>query len=397
MISLTFKGLAIIFIGLLFTPGAGDGLRVERLKLDNFRNLASDTLEFAGRGHLLIGDNGHGKTNLLEAIYYLTLLRSFRGCQDADCICFGQQHFSLRGHWTDDQDGTENLVVGYDGRRKKLVLDGVEKKKVSEVFGAFKSVVICPDDIAIVQDGPAGRRRYLDIVLSLYVPGYLDRLKRYRRALASRNVLLKRRETLEAAIKPWEVEMAVYGARLVADRLEFSGQIEPVYARLFETLGGGENSSLGYESDILKAAGYQGGDIVDQERLAQVFEQRLEERRSAERERGTSLSGPQTDELVFGLGEQTLRGFGSQGQQRTAVICLKMAEAELFQSRRGIKPVLLLDDIFSELDPGRSKRLLGELVQRHQSFITAPRMEAVFDRLGHLVPLKVERGVVRPM
>ena len=373
-------------------------MRVDRLKLDNFRNLANTTLEFAGRGHLLIGDNGHGKTNLLEAIYYLTLLRSFRGNQDADCICFGEQHFSVRGHWTDDQEGVENLVVGYDGRRKKLVLDGVEKKKVSEVFGVFKSVVICPDDIAIVQEGPSVRRRYLDIVLSLYVPGYLDRLKRYRRALASRNVLLKRHETAEATIKPWEVEMAVYGAKLVVDRLEFGDLLEPVYARLFETLGGGEKSSLSYESDILKAAGYDNGDdLVEQEKLVQVFEQRLEERRPTERERGTSLSGPQTDELVFGLGEKNLRGFGSQGQQRTAVICLKMAEAELFQSRRGIKPVLLLDDIFSELDPGRSSRLLGELVQRHQSFITAPRMEAVFDRLGHLAPLKVERGVVQPI
>ncbi len=372
-------------------------MRVDRLKLDNFRNLANATLEFAGRGHLLIGDNGHGKTNLLEAIYYLTLLRSFRGSHDSECIRFGEPHFSIRGHWTDDQRSCENLVIGYDGRRKKLVLDGVEKKKVSEAFGAFKSVVICPDDIAIVQEGPSVRRRYLDIVLSLYVPGYLDRLKRYRRALASRNVLLKRHDTHSSAIKPWEVEMAIYGAKLVADRLEFSGLIEPVYARLFETLGSGEQSSLCYESDILKAAGHVDGAQVAPEGLADVFEQRLEERRPAECERGTSLCGPQTDELVFGLGERNLRSFGSQGQQRTAVICLKMAEAELFQSRRGIKPVLLLDDIFSELDPGRSERLLGELVERHQSFITAPRMEAVFDRLGHLVPLKVVRGEVNPL
>ncbi len=372
-------------------------MRVDRLKLDNFRNLVNATLEFAGRGHLLIGDNGHGKTNLLEAIYYLTLLRSFRGSQDSECIRFGEEYFSIRGYWADEQESRENLVVGYDGRRKKLVLDGVEKRKVSEVFGAFKSVVICPDDIGIVQEGPSVRRRYLDIVLSLYVPGYLDCLKRYRRALASRNVLLKRHATAANAIRPWEVEMAIYGARLVTGRLEFTGQVEPVYGRLFETLGGGEQSSLRYQSDLLKAAGHDGGDTVDQEKLAQVFEQRLEERRSVEMERGTTLSGPQTDELVFDLGERNLRSFGSQGQQRTAVICLKMAEAELFQHSRGIKPVLLLDDIFSELDPHRSQRLLAELLGRHQSFITAPRMEAVFDRLGHLVPLKVEQGEVRPL
>jgi len=370
-------------------------LVIERLKLDNFRNLADATLEFAGGGHLLIGDNGHGKTNLLEAIYYLTLLRSFRSNQDGECIRFGEEYFSLRGQWADDEDQQEHLVVGYDGRRKKVVLSGLEKKKVSEAFGQFKSVVISPDDIAIIQEGPSLRRRYLDIVLSLYVPGYLDRLKRYRRALASRNILLKRHGMAEATIRPWEVEMAIYGARLVEDRLEFIRQLEPVYSRLFQTMSGGESSSLVYESDILRACGFDGGDAPDQERLSRAFEQRLAERRAQERERGTSLSGPQTDELEFSLESRSLRNFGSQGQQRTAVICLKMAEAELFQSRRGIRPVLLLDDIFSELDPHRSQRLLSELVERHQSFITAPRMEAVFDRLGHLVPLRVENGAVK--
>jgi len=199
----------------------------------------------------------------------------------------------------------------------------------------------------------------------------------------------------EAAIHPWEVEMAIYGARLVADRLEFIRELGPVYSRLFQAMSGGENSSLAYESDILRACGFDGGEVPDQDSLSGVFEKRLAEKRAQERERGTSLSGPQTDELEFSLETRSLRSFGSQGQQRTAVICLKMAEAELFQSRRGIRPVLLLDDIFSELDPQRSQRLLGELVERHQSFITAPRMEAVFDRLGHLVPLRVEQGAVR--
>ncbi|MBW7998079.1 MAG: DNA replication/repair protein RecF [Candidatus Glassbacteria bacterium] len=370
---------------------------IERLKLDNFRNLANTSLEFAGRGHLLVGDNGHGKTNLLEAIYYLTLLRSYRSSQDGDCISFGSGHFSVRGHWLDDQDQRENLVVGYDGRRKKVVLSGVEKKKVSEAFGEFKSVVISPDDIAIVQDGPSRRRRYLDIVLSLYLPGYIDRLKRYRRALSSRNVLLKKHAVDGSVIRPWEVEMAVYGSRLVADRLEFVGQLGPVYGRLFESLSGGENSALEYESDLLKASGYSGREAPDQEALSSVFETRLEEKRPQERERGNTLIGPQTDDLSFGLNGKPLRSFGSQGQQRTAVICLKMAEVELFQSRRGVRPVLLLDDIFSELDPDRSLRLLAELVERHQSFITAPRMEAVFDSLGHLAPLRVRCGVVEPM
>jgi DNA replication and repair protein RecF len=191
--------------------------------------------------------------------------------------------------------------------------------------------------------------------------------------------------------------MAVYGSRLVEDRFGFVGQLNPVFGRLFDTLSGGEQSSLVYESDLLKYVGFESGDLPDQEALSGEFEERLAERRPQERERGTTLSGPQTDELGFSLGGKPLRNFGSQGQQRTAVICLKMAEAELFQMGRGVRPVLLLDDIFSELDPHRSQRLLGELVERHQSFITAPRMESVFDRLGHLVPLRVNGGTVSAM
>ena len=363
---------------------------LRELKLELFRNLLNANLEFSPVGHLVIGDNGQGKTNLLEAIYYLTLLRSFRLGSDSECIRFGESHFNLRGGWEDDDGRTETLSLGYDSRRKKVVLSGDEKKKLSQAFGVFKSVLVTPDDISIMQGGPACRRKYLDVVLSILSPAYLERLKRYRRALASRNVLLRDRNAPERVIEPWEGEMARSGAFLVEKRWEFTVRIAPLYERLYARLSPREMSTLGYESDLLAA----GEERPQAEQIAERFLERLGKRRSQERERGNTLSGPQTDDLRIEHGRRPIRSFGSQGQQRTAVICLKMAEVELLRTEQGVSPVLLLDDVFSELDPGRCGNLLEEIVERHQSFITSPRSEAVFARLGHLPVLKISAGEI---
>lgn len=364
---------------------------IRELKLDRFRNLLNGTLEFCPTGNLVIGDNGQGKTNLLEAIYYLTLLKSFRSANDSECIRFGESYFNVRGGWEDDDGRVESASVGYDGRRKKVVISGEEKKRLSEAFGIFKSVLVTPDHIAIVQEGPAARRRYLDIVLSILSPAYLERFKRYRRALASRNTLLREHSAPAAAIEPWEREMAQSGAFLVERRREFVEKIAPEYEKLYSRLSPGESSTIRYISDLLQDDNGRGPEST---RITQRFLDRLNQRRSQERERGITLSGPQMDELLFEHGGRPLRNYGSQGQQRTAVICLKMAEAALIRREQDVKPVLLLDDIFSELDPVRSGFLLEELVERHQSFITAPRSEAIFARLGHLPALKISAGAI---
>ena len=368
---------------------------INELKLDRFRNLADTTLSFYERGHLLIGDNGQGKTNLLEAIYYLTLLKSFRSNIDSECIRFGEGYFSLRGGWTDESGQRETASVGYDGRRKKVVLAGEEKKKVSEAFGVFKSVILTPEDIGIVQGGPAGRRRYLDIVLSISSPLYLERLKRYKRGLASRNILLRRPQAPDALISPWEEEMAESGAFIIGERFAYVQRIAARYGELFARLSAGEKAELAYRSDLLGGRSRSPGNEPDRQRVREAFIECLRTGRQTDRARGATQAGPQTDDLVFRLEGRPLRNYGSQGQQRTAVICLKMVEAGQIDLTSGVRPVLLLDDIFSELDRSRSARLLEELVEKHQSFITAPRKEPFFERLGHLPVKSIEKGVVR--
>jgi DNA replication and repair protein RecF len=369
-------------------------LIIRKLKLTGFRNLDDGTLEFAERGHLIVGDNGQGKTNLLEAIHYLTVLRSFRGCPDRECVRFDGEHFQLTADWQDDQGEREAISLGFDGAHKKVTLSGKEKRFVSEAFGRFKSVILTPEDIGIVQQGPSARRKYLDIVLSIISPIYLERLKRYRKALASRNVLLRRTPFSENQIRPWEKQMAESGSYLIREREMFISQLSPYVTDLIGRLSPGEKGSLRYSSSILGDS--EPGEVrhLELEKIRETFEYRLNRNRPVERERGISLTGPQTDEMAFEIDGRPLRNFGSQGQQRTSVICLKMAEAELMEKNFGLRAVLLLDDIFAELDLHRSLRLLEELVHRHQSFITAPRKEAVFERLGHLPVKYIHQGRV---
>ena len=366
---------------------------IQGLKIDRFRNLADTNLKFSSQGQIILGDNGQGKTNLLEAIYYLTIIKSFRGSNDSECVRFGEDYFNLKGEWLDDEGQAGTISVGYDCRRKKVVLSGQEIRKLSEAFGAFKSIVLTPDDISIAQGGPAVRRKYLDIVLSIISPLYLISLKRYKKALETRNFLLRDESDSDKAIYPWERQIADAGAYITRERFIFIQNLSPFYEELFNKLSAGERGRVKYRSSLLGNSGSLKNEEPRIERIRNVFEQMLEKNRALERSRGMTISGPQTDELIFEIEGMSLRNYGSQGQQRTAVISLKLAEAHLLEKIKGIHPVLLLDDIFAELDRRRCSSLLEELLETHQSFITAPRKEAIFEQLSHL-PVNYIRGGV---
>jgi DNA replication and repair protein RecF len=367
-------------------------LILRELKTEQFRNLADKTLVFDERGQIIIGDNGQGKTNLLEAIYYLTIFRSFRSSSDLECIRFQGKHFSLNGKLLNDEGVEETISAGYDGRRKRVVVSGKEARNLSEAFGVLKSVLVSPEDILIVQEGPATRRKYLDIVLSLISPLYLQRLKRYRKALAARNFLLRDQAAGENVIRPWERQMAEYGAFLTGERLFFVERLAPVYGNIFYKLSSGEKGELIYRSAILEECGTISSEKFDVQQAQGIFAGKMGKTRVFERSRGMTMCGPQTDDLSFMMEGRPLKNYGSQGQQRTAVICLRLAEAHILEKLNGIRPVLLLDDIFAELDLRRCFNLLEELVETHQSFLTAPRKEAIFERLGHLPVRKIRQG-----
>ena len=347
-------------------------MNINEFKLNNFRNISEANLKFAEQGHLIIGDNGQGKTNLLEAMHFLTVFRSFRHAADRECVRFGEDFFWLSALWTNEEDVPEKITVGFNGRRKKVVLSGNRAKTLSMVFGKFKSILLSPDDISIIQQGPAVRRKYLDIALSIVSPTYLVRLKRYRRALAARNYLLKSRKLNVELIRPWEEQMAEDGAWLILERVKYVELLSPLYKRWYKKLSSDEKSDVSYRCRLLGKESRQNIKSQEHSRLRELLVNGFAKNREVERSRGATLIGPQTDDLNFGINGCSLRKYGSQGQQRTAVICLKMAEASLLKRHHSINAVLLLDDIFAELDRRRCERLLEELVHKHQRFITAP-------------------------
>lgn len=359
------------------------------LRLRDFRNFPELEVTLPPEGVAIIGDNGEGKTNLVEAIYYLEIFRSFRGVPDEQLVRRGADVFHLRGRFTDPATGrTREIGVGFErrSRRKRITVDGVQPERIGDALGGVGAVVFSPSDLGIVTGAPGERRRFLDIVLSLNSPGYLAALQRYRQVLRQRNTLL-RDGADEALLAPWDEGLVESGSRLVVARRDWVEGYNAGFERRYTAISGGTPGRMVYEPALpLERI----AESVTVDEVAELFRTELQRLARRERERGVTLTGPHRDELSFvmvrGDAEIDLRELGSGGQQRTAAIVLRMVEAETVRGARGGEPIILLDDIFAELDPGRSRRILEllEAEERGQVILTAPKAS----------DLEVRRGVV---
>ncbi|MGH7505199.1 MAG: DNA replication/repair protein RecF [Longimicrobiales bacterium] len=355
---------------------AATALVCRELRLRQFRNFASLDVVFPAPGVAVVGDNGAGKTNLLEALYYLEIFRSFRGAPDEQLVRFGGEAFHVRGLFVDTATGTEREVTAaYEPRtrRKRVTVDGLEQERLGDAIGVVGTVVFSPGDMAIVAGPPAERRRFLDIVLSLNAPGYLAALQRYRQVLRQRNALL-RDGAAAPSLVPWDDALAEWGGRIVAARATWVEGSREAFATTCEAISGGTPASLRYRARLPGNA-----PLEDAATAAAALGTELERLAPRERERGVTLVGPHRDDLAMLAcgpdGEVDLRDFGSGGQLRTAAVALRMVEAETVRRVRGRTPLVLLDDVFAELDPGRSRRILELLdrEERGQVILTAPR------------------------
>jgi DNA replication and repair protein RecF len=338
----------------------------------------------------VIGDNGQGKTNLLEAIYYLELLRSMRGARDQDLTRFGAAGFHVAAH-TDGATHRE-IGVGYDRqtRRKRVLLDGADAGRLSHALGALPSVVVAPNDVQLIAGGPAERRRYLDVVLSLASPRYLAALQRYRGALVRRNAALREVARTGAdwgQLEVWEPALAEHGATLWTHRADWVEHAAERFAELCATIGESGAVRMRYVA-ALAAEPDPAGEL----------RRALAANRALDIRRGLTHAGPHRDDLELTLDGRELRVFGSGGQHRTAAIALRIVEAATLRDRHAAEPILLLDDPFAELDLHRSSRILSLLRDAGlgQTILAVPRASDIPPELTRLARWRVADGRVTP-
>ena len=376
---------------------------LSHLGLRNFRNFSHENVEFPETGAALIGDNGQGKTNLLEAIYYLEIFRSFRGARDEQLIAFGSDHFRIEGCLSSGEGGEEaeeaEVTAGYarDGRRKKVTVNGAEPGRVGEAIGRVCAIIFTASDVAIIAGSPGSRRRFLDIILSLVEPGYLPALQRYRQILSQRNELLR-----DGANRPelaaWSTGLVETGSRLFEARARWVESAKPIFRDCYTAISGGDEARAEY----VPAVPYPDGGALELARWMEAFQAELERQSESERHRGVTVVGPHRDDLRFHVGDDSdaieLRNFGSAGQQRTAAIALRMVEAETIRTARNRRPIIMLDDVFAELDPQRGQRIIELLAQQEwgQVIVTSPKPSDVELMGDALAEYRIEASGVHP-
>lgn len=355
---------------------------IRSLQLANFRNYESLSLEFSEGTNILYGDNAQGKTNILEALYLVATTKSHRGVRDREMIRFGCQEGHIRTVLI--KNGVDYQVDMHlrAARSKGLAVNGQKLKRASQLMGLLHIVFFSPEDLTIVKNGPAYRRHFLDMELCQLDGDYLYNLNHYNRIVDQRNRLLKEiwnNPDLAATLDVWDDQLADYGAKIIARRREFMDQLADLIGDIHLRLSGGkEHLSLRYLPDTEAAA----------------LKDRLLQNRERDRYLKSTSVGPHKDDFSFVCNEIDLRKFGSQGQQRTCALSLKLAEIELVKKMIGDSPVLMLDDVLSELDTNRQNTLLDSLGSI-QTFITCTGLdEFVSHRFAIDRLYRVENGVV---
>ena len=340
---------------------------IAQAQLKNYRNYQDITVDLAQGINVFTGQNAQGKTNLLEAVYFSSIGRSMRTPRDQELIRWGSERSLIRTVSV-CRGGKRKVEIVLDKKEKKsIVIGGAKAGKIGELMGVNMTVLFSPDEIAIIKQAPGDRRRFMDIAICQLSKAYFYLLNRYNKILAQRNKLLKNKadgDTLDI----WDAQLASTGAKVIRTRRGFIARMNGLVRTNHEFLTSGEESlSLNYES--IEGA--------TEEEIADNFLEKLRADRERDLFNGFTHAGPQTDDFATLIGTIDARKYGSQGQQRTVALSLKLAQLDLFFEETGEYPVLLLDDVFSELDPTRQEKLIEKLSE-HQTIITCTHLEEKF-------------------
>jgi len=333
-------------------------MRLAQLRLRDFRNYTRLDANFEPGFHLLLGANAQGKTNILEAIYLMATLRSFRGVGSAQMVRHGEKGYFVGG--TVVSQGEHQIKIYWSARERNLTLDGRPIRKLTDYLGVLRTVVFCSEDLQLVKGTARARRRFVDLLLSQTHPTYLPLLQRYTQAVRSRNALLKQPILNPEAIEGFSRELITVGGEILRLRRELLPRLGPLAQRAYSRIAGGEAEELRLE--YLPS-------------VKNDFAVELAQARARERAYRSTLIGPHRDDLQLLIADRSAAQFSSEGQKRTLAIALKMAQAEYLVGLHGVPPILLIDDIMGELDANRRAGFLPLLEQAHQArgqvFMTA--------------------------
>lgn len=366
---------------------------VNQIELQNYRNYGALSLNSFGSVNLIIGRNAQGKTNLLEAMFVLALTKSHRTGKDKELISFGSD-FAMVSAEVEKKYGTVKLELRLTSQGKKARLNGLEQRKLSDFIGALNVVMFAPEDLEIVKGTPGIRRRFLDMEIGQVQPSYLFHLQQYQKVLLQRNNLLKQSwgagPELGTMLEIWNEQLVEHGVKIIKKRKQFIRKLQKWAEYIHGGItGGGETLKLTYQPSFGEA------DEEDEAVLIEQFMIKLSQMKDQEIRRGMTLCGPHRDDMSFFINGNEAQVYGSQGQQRTTALSLKLAEIELIHEEIGEYPILLLDDVLSELDPYRQTQLIETFQSKVQTFITATGIESInASRLQNASIFHVQEGQV---
>ena len=341
---------------------------IHRVQLRSFRNYESIDLHLGEKINLLCGDNAQGKTNLLEALYVCGTTRSFRHCPDNEMIMKNESEAHIQIESSSPVTDTRIDIHLVKNERKKIFIDQLPVKKASQLIGKIKFIVFSPDDMALIKGGPSVRRNFLNLEISQIEPVYLSDLSKYNHILRQRNQLLKdikKDQNLKKTLDIWDEQIILYGCGIIKERMSFINKMDDVIKNIHRRLTeDSENIEIVYKPSV----------------SAEDYRARLKRARERDLLMATTTAGPHRDDFTVNINGSDSKAYGSQGQKRTAALSIKLSEIELLRQQKNEEPVILLDDVFSELDQKRQRDLLS-MIGDYQTIITCTQREPFFDEI----------------
>ena len=368
-------------------------MKLTNLQLQNFRNYESVQLEFTDGVHVFIGENAQGKTNLMESIYALAMTKSHRTTNDKELIGWNKEFATIKG--TVEKTTTKtNLELQFSKKGKIAKLNYLEQKRLSSYLGNLNVILFAPENLTLVKGSPQNRRKFVDMELGQMSSLYLYDLVEYNRVLKQRNTYLKqlaiKKKQPDEYLEVLSEMLSELASKIVFHRLDFMKQLEALAIPIHDQLSlGREKFSVSYQATIPLEDG------LTPSQMKEIYIDQFKKNQTREADQATTLIGPHRDDLIFYLNEIPVQTYGSQGQQRSTVLSLKLAEIELMKLSTGEYPLLLLDDVLSELDDDRQTHLIKAIENKVQTFITTTSLDGIKQQfINEPVVIPIEKGTI---